>query len=183
MKITFSGFVALILCIAGSESKTTGLSEGKVVHSIMKEFQGTEWEGPAELWTDTKGNEAFLSEATLKFETGEIAYTWAHEGETHTGRFRIQDEVIEWRDSWHQPEWVPCKPTRNPRGLLSIEYGYEVGSGADWFWRILFSQRPDGNLVLQMTNIAPWGEESRAVRLEFNGLKTSDQIRTFMNGL
>jgi hypothetical protein len=29
------------------------------------------------------------------------------------------------------------------------------------------SERPSGELVLQMTNVAPWGEEQRAVRMVF----------------
>ena len=42
--------------------------------------------------------------------------------------------------------------------------------GPRWGWRMMLSLRPpfEGapeSLVLQMTNIAPWGEEARAVRM------------------
>jgi hypothetical protein len=40
------------------------------------------------------------------------------------------------------------------------------GPDRDWGWRIGLSLRaPTGELVLRMTNIAPWGEEARAVRM------------------
>ena len=40
------------------------------------------------------------------------------------------------------------------------------GPQAEWRWRIGLSVRePSGELVLQMTNVAPWGEETRAVRM------------------
>jgi hypothetical protein len=43
---------------------------------------------------------------------------------------------------------------------------YEYGPDADWRWRIALTLRaPTDELVLQMTNIAPWGEEARAVRM------------------
>ena len=42
-----------------------------------------------------------------------------------------------------------------------------AGEGPDWGWRTSVAQRPSGELVLQMTNIAPWGERARAVRMVF----------------
>lgn len=41
-----------------------------------------------------------------------------------------------------------------------------------WGWQSKLSERPDGTLVLQMTNFAPWGEEGRAARMVFTRTKT-----------
>ena len=46
--------------------------------------------------------------------------------------------------------------------LATVQYTYME----NWGWRInLCFREPTGELVLQMTNIAPWGEEARAVRM------------------
>ena len=48
-----------------------------------------------------------------------------------------------------------------------MSHEYQVGDEPNWVWCSILSKRPDGALVLQMTNIAPWGEEGRAVRMVF----------------
>jgi len=40
-----------------------------------------------------------------------------------------------------------------------------AGEGPPWGWRVAVAHRPSGELVLQMTNIKPWGEDGRAVRM------------------
>ena len=44
---------------------------------------------------------------------------------------------------------------------------YPAGEGPDWGWRLRVCLRTMGpeRLVLQMTNVTPWGEEARAVRM------------------
>jgi hypothetical protein len=67
-------------------------------------------------------------------------------------------------DSWHQPDPMVCRPVRGARELFQVQGEY--GPESDWGWRIGLSLRaPAGELVLQMTNVAPWGEEARAVRM------------------
>ena len=138
-----------------------------MLQSWLNEFQGSQWKGKAELWLDPNGNDVDISECILAIESRVLTYTWAYEGETKTGSFIFNDDGATWTDSWHQPEPVRCQYLCNAWGLFTVESSYSVPSGPDWGWRSKLSQRPDGSLVLQMTNIAPWGEEGRAVRMIF----------------
>lgn len=139
----------------------------KTFQSWTHELQGSQWQGEAELWLDPNGNDVDVSECILAIESRVLTYTWAYEGETKTGSFIFNDASATWTDSWHQPEPVRCQYLSNAWGLFTVEYSYSVPSGPDWGWRSKLSQRPDDSLVLQMTNIAPWGEEGRAVRMIF----------------
>ncbi|MEO1348619.1 MAG: hypothetical protein AAFW84_07445 [Cyanobacteria bacterium J06635_15] len=141
-----------------------------MLQSWINEFEGSEWEGKAELWLDPEGNEVDISQCTLAINSGVLAYTWAYEGETKTGSFTFHDGGATWTDSWHQPEPTHCEYLSGAWGLFTVEYSYSVPSSPDWGWRSKLSQRPDGSLVLQMTNIAPWGEEGRAVRMVFQSM-------------
>ena len=136
-----------------------------MLQSWLDEFQGSQWRGEAELWLDPNGNNVDVSECILAIESRVLTYSWAYEGETKTGSFIFDADGATWTDSWHQSEPVRCQYLSNAWGLFTVESSYSVPSGPDWGWRSKLSQRPDGSLVLQMTNIAPWGEEGRAVRM------------------
>mgnify|MGYP001552459430 FL=1 len=124
----------------------------------------TTWLGESELWTNPTGNDAEVSDATLSVRADEIVYTWVYKGAQQSGELRWKGEALEWKDSWHQPEGVTLTLVPGHGSLIAAEYSYSAGTGPDWHWRIKLAERPDGTLVLQMTNIAPWGEEARAVR-------------------
>ena len=128
------------------------------------ELHGTEWTGSNELWLDPLGNEVQLSDCTLCVEAKVVRYTWSHQGKLHQGSIRLQTDGAEFTDSWHQPEPMQCRVLAGAGGLFQVQGAY--GPEADWGWRIGLSLRPrTGELVLQMTNIASWGEEVRAVRM------------------
>jgi hypothetical protein len=133
-------------------------------HTWLEAHAGTERSGTNELWLDPAGNEAELSDGSLRVESDGIFYTWSFRGTPHTGELRSGDGLI-WTDSWHQPEIVQLEPVRDHGAIVAGEYSYPTGSGPDWHWRLKLVQRPDDTLILQMTNIASWGEEARAVRL------------------
>ncbi|MEM9484086.1 MAG: hypothetical protein AAGA83_10395 [Cyanobacteria bacterium P01_F01_bin.116] len=135
--------------------------------SRTNELKGSEWTGEAELWLDPKGNEVDVSKCTLAIEPGVLTYTWVYDGETKTGSFTFAQDGATWIDSWHQPDPAYCKYLSETWNLFAVEHSYPVPSGPNWGWRSQLSQRPDGSLVLQMTNITPWGEEGRAVRMIF----------------
>ena len=128
------------------------------------EHRDTDWLGTSELWIDPMGNDVEVSNATLHVDAGALVYTWAHDGAEQQGELRWNGDVLLWRDSWHQPTGVALVPVPGHGSLVAAEYAYSAGAGPDWHWRIKLAERPDGALVLQMTNIAPWGEEGRAVR-------------------
>jgi hypothetical protein len=135
--------------------------------SWIADHQGVSRVGESELWMDPAGNNAEISDSTMRVVPGGIAYTWMHEGAQQRGELRWDGEALLWRDSWHQAEGVVMAETSGHGSLVAAEYSYAAGAGPDWHWRIKLAERPDGTLVLQMTNIAPWGEEARAVRAVF----------------
>ena len=134
-------------------------------HSWVDDHQDTTWSGESELWVDPMGNDAEVSNATLSVGADEIVYTWVYKGAEQSGELRWNGEALQWQDSWHQPQGVALTAVPGHGSVLAAEYSYSAGNGPDWHWRIKLAERPDGALVLQMTNIAPWGEEGRAVRI------------------
>jgi hypothetical protein len=126
-----------------------------------------EWEGTGELWLDPLGNEAKRSECAMKVEANAVRYTWQYEGETKEGVITLGDASATWTDTWHQPKPVEGAYVKDAWGLFTFHYTYDPGEGPPWGWRTKLSERPTGELVLQMTNITPWGEEGRAVRMTF----------------
>lgn len=132
--------------------------------SWLDGHEDSRWSGRSELWIDPAGNDAQLSDATLSVDADGIVYTWTYQGAEQSGELRRDGEALFWQDSFHQPEGVALTPVPGHGSLVAAEYRYSAGGGPDWHWRIKLAERPDGALVLQMTNIAPWGEEARAVR-------------------
>ncbi len=135
-------------------------------------LQNSQWQGRGELWLDPEGNEAQHYDCSLVIEKDNIQYSWQWEGKTQQGRYLFDNTLnkksASWSDSWHQPEPVDCKSVVDTGCLFSLFNAYKVPSNPDWGWRSQLSQRPSQELILQMTNITPWGEEGRAVRMVFN---------------
>ena len=138
---------------------------------LLSKLEGTKWSGKGELWLDPEGNKADLFGCHLQVESGSISYTWDYEGETKNGNFTFNKNGVHWVDSWHQPERVKCKDITDERGLFTFKHTYDVPSSPGWSWQSKLSERPNGSLVLQMTNITPWGEEGRAVRMILSQVK------------
>ena len=131
---------------------------------MMSELEGTSWVGDAELWLDPLGDHVVTSSCTASVTSNGLTYTWSHEGNTQTGKVTLGDDGATFVDSWHQPEAMACRQVPDTPGLFQVQGRY--GPDLDWGWRIaLVFREPTGELVLQMTNIAPWGEEARAVRM------------------
>ncbi|MEM7792494.1 MAG: hypothetical protein AAF546_13910 [Verrucomicrobiota bacterium] len=152
-----------------------GLRESLIdmVDSFIGKYHGTHWQGTSELWTDPLGNEVDTSDCSLKIESGQIVYTWSFQGEKQQGSLTFGSDRAVWQDSWHQAKSVDCKYMNQAWGIVTVEYTYPAPPGPDWGWRIKLSLRPDQSLVLQMTNLAPWGEEGRAVRMIFKEIEKS----------
>jgi hypothetical protein len=77
------------------------------------------------------------------------------------------DGAPSFSDTFHQDGDVACTPLETHPAEVALTYEYDPGVGPPWGWRVLVSVRPTGQLVLQMQNIAPWGEEARAARMIF----------------
>ena len=133
---------------------------------------GQEWNGEGELWTDPAGNTAIHYQCALTVEESRVLYSWVHEGQVIRGAMSLDADGASWSDEWHQQETVRCNYVAEAWGIFAVQYEYGSPEGQRWRWRIALSERPDSSLVLQMTNIAPWGEEGRAVRMVFNQTNT-----------
>ena len=130
---------------------------------------GSRWQGQAELWLDPFGNEAQVSPCAFEVAADTVRYTWAFQGTPHQGSIVLGGEGGTFTDTFHSAAPMPCRavPSWAPVDLVGT---YAAGDGPPWGWRIIVCLRPamDGApdaLVLQMTNVAPWGEEGRAVRM------------------
>jgi hypothetical protein len=118
------------------------------------------WTGTMRLWleADAPPDE---SGSTATLIGGRLHWTWSFGGAPKAGWIDPAD--LTWADSFHQPEPKPLRPMPRPGALLSGDYTYPAPEGPDWGWQVVLSQRPDGALVLQMTNLCPWGESAPAV--------------------
>ncbi len=116
---------------------------------------------------DPSGNEALHHDCSLRVESTGLHYSWTHEGNAIEGQLRFEQEKLFWQDAWHQPEAKLCQVCPEAWGLCTARFEYGPPGETPWGWRIMLSQRPDETLVLQMTNITPWGEEGRALRMLF----------------
>jgi len=134
----------------------------------LTKLAGTKWKGKGELWLDPEGNTADSYDCELYIEDDAINYSWRYENETKSGCFTFNTSGVSWVDSWHQKNAVQCSSVPKAWGIFTLSHEYEVPNSPNWGWRSKLSERPDGSLVLQMTNITPWGEEGRAVRMIFN---------------
>ncbi|MEZ5290651.1 MAG: hypothetical protein R2745_06185 [Vicinamibacterales bacterium] len=136
----------------------------------LGDLAGTSWHGTAALWLDPLGDRAETSPCLLHVEADAVRYTWAWQDTPHEGRITVGPAGGTFTDTFHSRDLMPCAPGPGTWALLDLVGTYGVAPGPPWGWRIFASLRPaDGDapeaLVLQMTNIAPWGEETRAVRM------------------
>lgn len=138
-----------------------------MINQWLTKMTGTHYLGIGELWLDPEGNVANQSDCQITIEAKEISYSWSYKNEIQNGRFTFNANGAMWVDTWHQSQAVQCSNEPEAWGLFTLFHSYEVPDNPNWAWRSKFSERPDGSLVLQMTNIAPWGEEGRAVRMVF----------------
>jgi hypothetical protein len=127
----------------------------------LNEVAGT-WIGTAELWEDPSGDIVKTSDCTMTITADSVAYTWVYDGTPHEGVISLAESGLSFQDTWHQKEEVSTERVPNSASLATVHFTY----AEEWGWRINVCYRtPTEELVVQMTNIAPWGEEARAVRM------------------
>jgi hypothetical protein len=132
----------------------------------LQGLEGTAWTGTAETWKDPLGNEVDECNCILEINqpANEVKYRWEHQGKEQEGRIAIKPEGgATFMDSMHtnnSPLVLAELP--NSRSMFCFEGPYNDV----WGWRVLLTMRATdpsthGDLVMQMVNIAPWGEVSR----------------------
>lgn len=144
--------------------------ESIMSHTILESYINSQWKGKGELWLDPAGNDAILYDCEMNIEKDVCHYCWIYEGEKQQGSYTFKEGLNTWTDTWHQPDSSQCKLT-DDWGIFTLKHEYEVPENPTWGWMSRLSERPDGTLVLQMTNIAPWGEDGRAVRMIFEKIE------------
>ena len=123
------------------------------------------WSGEGELWLDPLGNEAATCDVTATCDGESLQYAWSYEEAEQQGSFAPTTNGATWTDTFHQAEPADCVRIEDAWGLLTIRHEYSAPGYGTWGWRTGFYLRDEDTLVIQMTNIAPWGEEARAVRM------------------
>ena len=137
----------------------------------LTKLAGTNWSGRGELWLDPEGNNADHYNCELNIESDAIYYSWSYENESKQGSFTFNESGAVWVDNWHQPKSVQCVNAPETWSIFNVSHTYEIPDNPNWGWHSKLSERPNGSLVLQMTNITPWGEDGRAVRMVFSRIK------------
>lgn len=130
----------------------------------LKQLADSAWTGTGELWLDPLGDDPTDFACSAQLTDGGLSYRWQKEDDPKEGSLRWTDTGGHFRDSFHQGEEVACTQISDARSEVALTYNYSAG-GTDWGWNIRLSLRPNEQLVVQMTNIAPWGEEARAMRM------------------
>lgn len=131
----------------------------------LSDLNGTTWAGQGELWLDDVGNDAELCDCTLSVEEGRLRYTWSYQGKPQQGSITLAGDGVDFHDTWHASTVLHFPMVKDSWALIDAQGTYPAGDGPPWGWRVILSLRPSGELVLQMTNITPWGEDGRAVRM------------------
>lgn len=132
----------------------------------LQDLRNTRWVGRNELWLDPRGDEAETCDATLTIGENTIEYRWSREGKEHTGSLALREGGVEFTDTFHSAKPMPLETVPGSWCLLDVKGTYTWEGSPPWGWRIYVSRRPESDeLVLQMTNITPWGEDVRAVRM------------------
>ena len=131
----------------------------------LSDLNGSKWAGKGELWLDAAGNDAEVCESTLSVVGGRLYYTWSYQAKPQEGSLTLVEGGFDLQDTWHSPTAMRCTTVKDSWALLDGQGTYPAGDGPPWGWRVAVAHRASGELVLQMTNIKPWGEDGRAVRM------------------
>lgn len=133
--------------------------------TTLTDLDGSRWSGTSELFLDALGNVAVTSACSISCERDAVTYLWTHKGEQQRGKVVLRADGVDFSDTFHSPQPMVCASAADGVCLLAVFGTYGAGDGPPWGWRISLSLRPSDELVLQMTNVAPWGEDARAVRM------------------
>lgn len=106
----------------------------------------------------------------MKVRADGVSYVWSRDQTTHRGELKVTPRGATFSDTFHQPAATEFAAVASSGALVDVQGSYAAGDGPPWGWRIILAHRPavfglTEALVLQMINIAPWGEQVRAVRM------------------
>ncbi len=118
-----------------------------------------EYAGRHQLWLEP-GQDAETGDVTATLVDDVLTWRWTRGEKIHQGALHLDGS--RWHDTFHQP--VPAALEPQPAFGARFAGGYRYGpDDQPWAWMIRVCDRPTGALVVQMTNITPWGETAPAV--------------------
>ncbi len=113
-------------------------------------------------------NKPLESAGEVTIDGNVIRYTWVYEGEPQSGVMTVERDgeaaSVEWNDTWHAKDSMRCEGTLDSQALV-VQTSYPAGDGPDWHWRTEVRVPAAGEVLIEMYNITPNGDEQIAVRL------------------
>ena len=147
--------LALVACASRNDSEPEMTT---LLERAAGAYAGTNW-----LWFQDP-NVPEESATELEVAGDRIAYTWSYRGAPQNGvmefAFDGDAATMTWTDTWHAKEPIVCPGARTDD---RIEVTGTYGPG--WSWRTEVTLPSDDELLVEMFNISPDGEEQIAVRM------------------
>ena len=132
----------------------------------LRDLAGSRWTGRYELWLDETQNTAETGDCSIAVGAEAIEYRWQRADKEHVGTLALRAGGADFTDTFHSQSAMACTQVADSWALVDVLGTYSYGGSPPWGWRITVSRRPESDeLVVQMTNICPWGEDGRAVRM------------------
>ena len=111
------------------------------------------------------GADAIVCDAEFDVSAEAIKYRWSYKDKPQEGSISLTGEGASYHDTWHQSTPATATSVDVGGALVAVSLRYAEEGDTAWVWRIVLSQRPSGEVVLQMFNKTPWGEDGLAVNI------------------
>ena len=150
--------LALAISLAACASQSNTRPEAKLLERAAGRYAGSNW-----LWFEDP-NQPEQSATKLEVAANQIRYTWQYRGAPQSGvmefAFDGDAATATWTDTWHAKEAIVC-PGRQTADRIEVVGTY----GPGWTWRTEVTLASPDELLVEMFNISPKGEEQIAVRM------------------
>ena len=153
------------------------------ISSELAGLAGT-WQGKNLLWLYDPQPIKSATTATVRLAAGGtclcIEYVWSYEGEAQAGMLLMGSKGAEavqgiWRDSFHSSAaFLISDGKAEGLGGMQVLGHYGAPPDADWGWRTCLRADGEDCFEIAMVNISPGGEETPAVRMEFERVVGSE---------
>jgi hypothetical protein len=122
---------------------------------------------------------------TLDVAVGDVVcalrYEWTYDDAVHTGILLVHDPAgatapdMVWSDSFHTGSTLmPFRQGERTDTSIVATGSYAAPPGPDWGWRIALISETSNDLLIQMYNITPTGEEGLAVEARLTRVPPED---------
>lgn len=116
-----------------------------------------DWRGDNRLWV-MDPETPYRSTGTSQVTPNVVRYTWAHEGEQHTGEIVLSGQPAalqaRWTDTWHAKEPMILNGFAE-QGRITLYGTYSAGEYGVWGWQIEIDVQDRESFFLRMRNVVP----------------------------